>query len=392
MKVEFDGAGEVARRIMELYFSAGQNNVIATKRSLNDDIRTLELAKLNKKYPFDLYLDSSNLDQFRKKADELGLKLKGKRTDIDLKDISYIVNGMDDKIDKKIMQEIINEYQKYNKIFLLQGGADYNIIQNDFLSAPLAVGNLEMKNFINKSARQVSCNTTYSGTALGLVLRAFRNDDIEKIYLYLQRRSRDPGEKKELKYEQNARPSHHAEDVEHIFPQLKGKIFSLAQKMPWEHYHRAEVTIKFKEKLESIDIHILKDIFKLYNRCVYTENEIGGKELEKGLKGIEMLLKISNDLNIPDGDILLPTYNISKIDDYSIKISGYNPQRSIIALSCIDWLWIVQGEINSWHDIFAETNKLVKWHGYSIAELKQKMEEKINGYKKNEYEKRISER
>ncbi len=343
IKTLFDGAGITATRIMNLYFSAGENSAIATKCSLNDETN--------------------------------------------FREISYIINEMDGKLEDKI----IDEYKKHNKIFLLQGGADYSILENDFLSAPLTEANLNPEKFLNKSARHVSGNTAYCATALGLVLRLFSANDIEKIDLLLQKGSTDPEENRHLLHKEIPKQSHHAEDAEHVLHQLKGKIFSSAQKMHWEHYNTAETTVEFKRKIEGAAVEILKDIFRTYPRCIYCNDEIGGENPEKGQKGVEKLLQISGELNIPDGDILLPTYNIKKNDDYSIKISGYNPKKSITALSCLDWLWIAQGRFNSWHDVFAYTNKKIKWHGHRITELKSRFEEKINGHTK-EYKMRVSER
>lgn len=282
-------------------------------------------------------------------------------------------------MDDQIEQRIVDEYKHNNKIFLLQGGADYNLAQNDFVSAPNAVGDLFTKCFVNVPARHSSCNGVYFATSVGQVLNVWRVENIAEIRSYLLRRSRDSGETKPLEHETNPKPSHHAVDGKRLVPQLNCKVFSEAQKMPWEHYHRAEISIIFKEEITDAEIEKLKNCFRTYERCVYTEKPLGGSSLEQGLKGVKRLLQVSADLDIPDGDILLPTYNVQRTSQKSIMISGYNPQRSIVALSILDWLWLAKKDFSKWKNAFNFTNQQVMWYGYlSLNGLKTQLEDRIN--------------
>lgn len=376
MYLLLDGCGTVLNRVGRLYFSTGNNNVIATKRSLGDDRRTEELSELCRDYHVPVYLDTPNIQQLAPVARKKGILLKGRRQDVPWNNVKIIINGMDDVVDKKI----VNDYQNQDKVFLLQGGADYNLVQNDFVSAPNAVGDLFTKRFVNAPARHSSCNGVYFATAIGQVQNVWRLEEIAEVRSRLLRRSRDSGETKALECEKVPTPSHHAIDGKRLVPQLNCKLFSEAQKMPWEHYHRAEISIIFKNEIRDADLERLKNCFRSYERCFYTEKPLGGSNVEEGLEGIKRLLRVSADLDIPDGDLLLPTYHVQKTGPKSIIVSGYNPQRSIIALSVLDWLWIVSNKFPAWKPAFDFTNETTLWYFFTLKDLKSHVEDRLNWY------------
>lgn len=376
MYLLLDGCGTVLNRAGRLYLSTGNNNLIATKRSICDDRRTEELSELCRDFHVPVYLNVDDISPLRKTAEIKDICLKGRRLDLPWSEIGTIINGMDDQVE----QRIVDEYKKHDKIFLLQGGAGYDLVQNDFVSAPNTVGDLFTKRFVNTSARHSSCNDTYSSTAAGLVLSVWRSEEIAEIRARFYRRSRDSGEvKKPLLHDKSPKPSHHAVDVKRLVPQLNCKIFSDAQRMPWEHYHRTEISFIMKEEIADADFELVKNYFRTYERCVYTKKPLGGSSLEQGLDGIKRLLRVSSDLGIPDGDILLPTYNVQRTGPKSFVVSGYNPQRSVVGLSILDWLWIVNKKFSEWRSAFDFNNSHIMWHGYfSLKDLKAHLEDRIN--------------
>lgn len=357
---------------MQLYFTVNDGDVIATKRAINGDIRTRELEHLAQKKSFPLYLDTEDIARFQEQARQRGFILKGKRDDISFDTITHILNGMDGNIEDRILRQ----YSLSKKPYLLQGGAEYSILQKDFLSAPNTRTSIFPEKYVGTSARQVSCNTTYAGTVLGLVLNTIPLEDIARVEILLKRRSRDSGETdKPLLYEDTPQQSHHANDVENILPQLEGKIYSVAQKMPWEHYHHAELTITLKKSITNFELELVRDAFRLYDRCVYVSHKPPSNSLNDLRRWIQTLREISTRLGLPDGDTLLLTAHVEKNAPNSLSISGETPQRSIVALSTIDWLGIVKGQLPE--TVMMQTNKIARWHGYSLSDLKQTLERTI---------------
>src|SRR3989344_8900108 len=356
-----NGIGTVGSRIAHLLLSA-HIPIHGVKFSASkDDIKSQEILALYKSFgAFPLIAaQGDNLDQRTQQFKNLNLNVESH----DLTTYSVVIDGTDGDVTKNN----VNNYKKHNQKFLIQGGSDPELTNKDFVSAPNSVSQ-HITNF--PQARQVSCNTTFGSTALGVVLNVIPANEIQSVEMELHRRCRDPGEKKEMKESLELKTSHHAEDVMSVLPQLHGKVTSKANVNAWEHFHHTQIIINFTKK---VNANIIANQFKTYPRCIVVNQKI----TEDARSGMNMLMDVSKKLNVTDADTLLPIYSIHQVSDKSIMIRGFTPQRSIIALSCIDWIWSATGKHATWQSAFDATNRSVKWHGHSIADLKKGFEEKL---------------
>ena len=97
-------------------------------------------------------------------------------------------------------------------------------------------------------------------------------ENINKLVLHLVRREVDPEIDLILNHKLNMPSSeagsHHASSVEKCLPQLKNKVFSIATKIPYKHFHLVdmifELNVKAKDYVESIE-----DAFMSFERCAY---------------------------------------------------------------------------------------------------------------------------
>ncbi len=354
-----NGLGTVGSRIARLLLSMDIPIHGAKYSAAPDDIKTKEILQLYKefgRFPVIVGAGENYAERVEKcKAvgfDVLHHELSRYKTIIDATDGDTTIKHMHD-------------YKKNSKPFLVQGGTESELV-HDFVSAPRAV----CENYeYDKGARQVSCNSTFCATALGLVLKLVSADDVVKVSVKLQRRCRDPGEKKELKADPEMKDSHHAQSVIGVLPQLKGKIFSQANTNTWEHFHHTTLVI---DVAHPVAIEKIKQSFREYERCIFLEHDLGS-----ALHGIELLRSVSEKLGVADADTLLPIYSMRQLSPQRIEITGYTPQRSIVALSCVDWLWGALGMKKSWREAFAFTNENVKWHGYAVLDLKRAYEKAL---------------
>jgi glyceraldehyde-3-phosphate dehydrogenase/erythrose-4-phosphate dehydrogenase len=361
-----NGLGTVGSRIGHLLLSM-KIPVHGVKYSASlEDRKTQDILAIYKKVgPFPIAMvPGDNHEKRMREAKDVGFNVIENFNINNFKDYSVII----DATSGKTKSNYAVQYKQQEQQFLVQGGTDYDLLQHDFLSAPHAVGQ-ELHDF--NHGRQVSCNTTFCSTALGLVLQHVPAQAIASVNLTLNRRCRDPGEKKELKDSLELKKSHHGPDVMNVLPQLRGKITSVANKNAWEHFHRTRIDISFAQQINGATSSAILQSFKNYPRCIVADL---GNDIREA---IITLRRISDRLNIDDGDCLLPVYDITQTGPTSITITGYTPQRSIVALSCVDWIWYATGKMSNWHDAFNHTNTNVKWHGYTLVELKKAYEEDL---------------
>src|SRR3989344_1402276 len=232
--VLINGIGTVGSRTAHLLLSMGIP-VHGVKYSASpDDLKTQELLSLYKRFgAFPMLVAPGDQQREREQQfKKLGLKL----TKSSAADYSIIVDATDGKVTAQNVAGYNAEQQ-----FLVQGGTDFELVRKDFVSVPNSVGH-DLLSF--NRARQVSCNTTFCSTALGLVLEHVSPADIKSVDVELHRRCRDPGEKKEFREALELKQSHHAEDVMNVLPQMHGKVTSKANINAWEHFHHTQLTIE----------------------------------------------------------------------------------------------------------------------------------------------------
>ncbi|HLD77651.1 MAG TPA: hypothetical protein VJB16_01345, partial [archaeon] len=253
------------------------------------------------------------------------------------------------------------------KPYLLQGGAEPWMAPS-FLSAPSSYPSRFPHSYSSVPARHVSCNTTAAATALGLALAHIPYQHITSALLTLHRRARDPGEDKPLKSKPMEFGTHHAEDVIRVLPELEGSLASKADVKPWEHFHAFDIVLTTTFPRLNQESERIEQALRAYPRCAYRERPL------RPAAGIAYLRAIGDRLAIPDADLLLPVYSVRREDAHTLAISGFTPQRSIVAPSCVDWLGIVEGSLSP---TFAATNERARWHGYAIPELKAVLEAEL---------------
>lgn len=358
-----NGIGTVGSRIARLLLSMGIPVHGAKYSASPDDRKTEEILHLYAdfgRFPLVVALGENYIERVQK-CKAMGLDVLEQ---YNFSRYKIIIDATEGDTTIKHM----HDYKKNNQPFLVQAGTESEIVP-DFVSAPRAV--CEQYNAYEKGARQVSCNSTFCSTALGLVLKHVAAENIVRVNLKLQRRCRDPGEKKELKANLDMKDSHHAHSVMSVLPQLHGKIFSQANTNAWEHFHHTTMLIDFTRP---VAVDKMKQSFRDYERCIFLEHTISGDAAH----GIELLRSVSQALHVPDADTLLPIYSMRQISPKQIEITGYTPQRSIVALSCVDWLWGALDVKKNWEEAFRFTNEHVRWHGYSVTELKEAYEKALD--------------
>ena len=207
--VLINGIGTVGSRTAHLLLSMGIPIHGAKFSASKDDLKTQELISLYKQFgafpvrvaPGDNY--EARVEQF-------------KQLDFQVHDKPSRYSVIVDATDGAVTAQNVAGYSSQQH-FLVQGGTDFALVKNDFVSAPKTAGE-KLANF--RRARQVSCNTTFCSTALGQVLHHVRPEDIASVDVELHRRCRDPGEKKEFREAPELKSSHHAHDVMNVVPQL----------------------------------------------------------------------------------------------------------------------------------------------------------------------------
>jgi len=378
-KILVNGMGTVGSRISRIALSLGVD-VAGVKRTADlDDIKTQELIQLYEDFKdnsaeLSIYLTPGDDYNSRKKSfDEIGIEVAS-FGDLDFGEIGYIVDATPKHSEIKNYNDIYRKHPEIN--FMIQGGGEENITKAGFgdkphiyLSAPNATGSLYFDEMAQNNIKQVSCNTTFGATALGLILGVENPENVDNVYGVFVRRQRDPGTKKNEKLKigpETKFGSHHGEDIEKVLEQLGGSISpTIALKCPWEHFHETIITVDFKD---SYDYDKIISEFKRYPRAVLLEGDFD----------MEDVIERVSDLQIPDGDSLFPLYHLRKINERRIEIVGLTPQRSIVAPSASDMIVKKVLKPNAtWEESFNYTNDNAKWHGYKFHTLKKNLENKL---------------
>ncbi len=266
---------------------------------------------------------------------------------------------------------------------LVQGGV--KLIEGDnivpYVSAPCSMAALLYGKKDLMWAKQVSCNTTWLATVLGLVLdgiRDYAGENIKQVDVILQRRFADPeelGKKYDHLEEVLKDAPKYTRDLTSVMPQLSGKVKVVASKMPWRHFHYGVVDVHFKE---GYAFDSVRRAFEDYPRGILVQKDINQKQVEDY---IARLIDAGESMGLPAGNILLPANHLEKVDEHSLRVVGYNEQRGAPLLSSLDWLWQHQGSWDKqedWRKAFDYTNLQVSWYGLKVEEIKERMERRLN--------------
>ncbi len=391
------GGGTVGVRAAHLFLSMDIPVIISKSRVNLGEGKTKGiihyLHEFQKKYGLAVPLYAAigdNLEERIKTFENLKHFLptySGVVTDIDYSCVTAIIDSSPSDKTHRLNHEVI--YSKYPEIPVLgQGKGAYELADPDvsekgggwFLSAPNAVADKHYNRFIGKNASHVSCNTTFMGTATGLIIKVKDAESIRELKIILCRRDNDPEIQKSISKDITKGPkseigSHHRMDLLAVMPQLEslysglGRVATQTTKNPWNHYHYLTMDFSFHGALKDGEVDAMRNAFRKYERCIFVE----GKKFSAN-----KLYNACEKLGLKDGDSLLPVYSVNQVTDYSVIVHGFTPQRSIVGLSNVDWYHIVKGEFGSWKDAFDHTNNNVKWNGYRLDVLKHEMEFILN--------------
>jgi|GEM_PF-1784429 len=390
-KVLVNGAGTVGSRAIRI-LSSLDIPVVAVKSTANiNDIKTQELLQLSNQYKDNIEIYVTDGKDQEKRLDDfknVGIEAKGSLSKLNWDEIDYIIDASPKRMEIQNFDNIYKSLQKSRKDenkpqinFMIQGGGEENLVYSCYLSAPNVKGAKLFEEMSKNDIKQVSCNTTFGGTALGLVLETEKPENIKDVYGTFIRRENDPGSKK--KKEQELGPetkfkTHHGEDIQKVVEPLEEKIISTpALKCPWEHFHETVITIDF---IEPYDFDAIEKTFEKYPRAVILRSNFDmGDIIEK-----------INELNIPDADCLFPLYHLrqptytkkgpngEERKTNKLEIVGLTPQRSIVAPSIADM--VVKKALKpgaTWEEAYDYVNNHAKWFAYKFGTLKKDLEYKM---------------
>lgn len=379
-KVLVNGLGTVGSRITRLVASLDVPIVGVKRTAKIDDVKTQELLKLYEDYGdlIDLYITPGmehwkgherGYEERKKDFEKTGLEVQGSTNDLPFDEIEYFIDAVTKKAEIKNYEKIYSEHPETN--FMIQGGGEEKLVDHNFyLSAPNATGAQNFEELSKKNIKQVSCNTTFGSTALGLILEEESPENIEYIKGNFIRRQKDPGTKKDepLKNPVVNFGTHHGDDIGEVVPQLEDKIIpTFAAKCPWTYAHLTDIDVLFSD---SYDFASIKKTFEEYPRAALLETGFEMEDIQKGVK----------ELMIPGGDSLFPMYHLRQPENgrNMLEIVGLTPQRSIVTPSAADM--VVKKVLEpdaSWEEAFAYTNEHARWHGYKFNTLKKDLEYKL---------------
>ena len=234
MKVAVNGYGTIGKRVADAVLVQNDLQLSGVSKATPD----YESILLNRR-GINLYVPESSI----KKFEEMGVKIKGVISDmVNLSDI--IVDATPGGLGPQYKQL----YQSMDKPAIFEGGEDASMVDlsfNSLCNYEQAAG--------KKFVRVVSCNTT----GMLRVIYALRSYKIKDIEVDIIRRAADPREIKKgpinsITLDPVKSPSHHAEDVKTVLPDIK--IVTRAAIVPTTLMHLHQMTIWLNKKVTKTEI------------------------------------------------------------------------------------------------------------------------------------------
>jgi len=364
--------GSLGRRISEILFSLGIEYIPAKwSGSMKQDITGNPIDFQGR----EIYLiDGPDLSGRVKEAERSGFRVAGKVSDLNPENLSAV---FDVGHKNGTIYNFANNIHPVGVPLLVQGGTplEKSFGLNTFASIPSAVGDTGYGRF--PRAKQVSCNATWTSTALTLAQQSLGKTlgEISYVILNLQRRFADTEDGEKFFNPQDMKMVHsrkYEEDVSSVLPSVQDKIITYASKNDWRTCHYGTIVILSSE---SINLDTVKETFANYKRAVLLEQDLASAGVKEGM---EKIITLGEKLGLPDGDVAIPLYHPSLLDRNILCISGYNPQRSITLPSSIDWYWSVTNKCGDWQESFSKTNAEMKLYGVKIPEIKSFLEHELN--------------
>lgn len=339
--------GTVGRWVFEVYKSLGWD-VITSKRKADRKI----LAQYNGEDLYTVPSGDSPLE-FQK----LGILPKGSLEDlINNFNANIIIDctGVGAKY-------YIDTYKRMNVPVLFQGG-EPSSVGRDFVAVPNTIGE-NVEDYFNKSARQVSCNTTSLSILTSSIACSVGYEHIKNMDVTLLRRCADPHEANKgiidgLEWDVS---SHHKKDLESVMPYLKGKIQTTPFLCGMTHFHTSKVVYT----MDNYSIDEISSAMKNNIQCVFLDSQ----------KLSTTSIKRAGDLlGLPGYNTILPIVQIAKVSDNLLHSIVVVPQQSIVAVSNGVWGLLMSQEYSTLAGAVNRVHLKFKVNGMNMIKLKKSLE------------------
>ena len=235
IKVAINGYGTIGKRVADAVSLQDDMKVVGVTKTKPD----FEAKLAAKRYPLYVAIPE-NAEKFEK----AGVKIEGTIEDL-LEKVDLVVDCSPNKVGAQNKPM----YEKAGVKAIFQGGEKKDVAEMSFN----ALANYEKavgKNFV----RVVSCNTTGLTRIIHLIKEMY---SIKKVRATMIRRVVDPKEDKKgivngIIPDPVKLPSHHAEDVKTVLPDVN--IVTTAYKVPTTLMHLHSISIELNEKADVKDV------------------------------------------------------------------------------------------------------------------------------------------
>ncbi len=235
IKVAINGYGTIGKRVADAVSLQDDMKVVGVTKTKPD----FEAKLAAKRYPLYVAIPE-NAEKFEK----AGVKIEGTIEDL-LEKVDLVVDCSPNKVGAQNKPM----YEKAGVKAIFQGGEKKDVAEisfNALANYDKAVG----KNFV----RVVSCNTTGLTRVIHLIKEMY---SIKKVRATMIRRVVDPKEDKKgivngIIPDPVKLPSHHAEDVKTVLPDVN--IVTTAYKVPTTLMHLHSISIELNEKADIKDV------------------------------------------------------------------------------------------------------------------------------------------
>lgn len=378
------GAGTVGNRSADVLLSLGIPVALCKYDASESDIKSQELRALIERY----------------RDTEVGKRIKtyaarGSRADERAANIEKYIGlcaGSIDDLDFDTVELVIDatdglEVRNHNEIyrpnsmpFAINGGADTTLVKGFyFASVPNTRVAERWKDYRDRNAKIVSCNTHCVTTALALLSRMFESPDdqrsrVRDIDIVFNRRHDDPHKGKTRPEFVTVTPKpYHIDEVEYLLPETRGMIETTVSKWPTEYFHNVVLTVDFHEQLSDEFVEELRYHFLTYPRCILVDDEISHQKTIDAAKWA----------HLEDGDLPFPVFLVHQVGRYKVRVLALTPQRGIVAPSTADYVLLRTGRLpqaESWTDVFNFTNANATYRDQTFLHIKNAIQDNLSKY------------
>lgn len=338
MRVAVNGYGTIGKRVADAVIMQNDLQLSGVSKATPD----YEAFILNK-IGIGLYVPEDSLKRF----EERGIRVRGT--------ISEMINSSDAVVDATpggYGLKYKELYQSTGKPAIFQGGEDASLVDLSFS----ALCNYE-RVFGKKYVRVVSCNTT----GMLRIICSLSSFGIKSVQVDIIRRAADPREVKKgpinsITLDPVTSPSHHADDVKSVLPDLK--IITRAAIVPTTLMHLHQMTIQLDKKADKKEvINALLDTPRI---VLLSSNS--------GVNSTAEIMEIARDLgrkraDIPEVVVFEESINA---EGNTVLLSYAVHQESIVVPENIDAIRAIQGKVAKSNSIKMTDSAMGIKSGYLI--------------------------